>query len=141
MSFVVIESNGKFLLVQEASPKNKGKWFLPGGKAEKGESPEKAAKRETLEEAGCKIKLKGIFGVAYHHKTLQREKLHVYYSARALTKKIKKKPDKDSLCAAWFTYSEIKKLVVRDGLINILGRYRKNSTKLLPVAGFIFPAG
>jgi ADP-ribose pyrophosphatase YjhB (NUDIX family) len=44
---------GRILLVQE--PGEKG-WSLPGGWADVGESPSEAAARETLEEAGYRVK-------------------------------------------------------------------------------------
>ena len=42
--------------------KNRG-WWLPGGRVDPGESFEKAALRETLEEAGIHVNLKGVLRV------------------------------------------------------------------------------
>lgn len=55
-------TDGKFLMVQEYS--NSGFW-LPGGRAENGESLQQAALRECLEEAGVLIELKGVLSFLY----------------------------------------------------------------------------
>lgn len=47
---VVLQKDDKFLLVQEKQAKAYGKWNLPAGKVDKGESLEQAAVREAREE-------------------------------------------------------------------------------------------
>eukprot|EP01084_Bolivina_argentea_P304709 526327_1 len=56
------KSDNKFLLVQEFA--SCGFW-LPGGRVDPGETTESAALRECEEEAGVKIKLKGILKIEY----------------------------------------------------------------------------
>lgn len=51
----IISKNGKFLLGKRANRPYKGLWCAFGGKVEKGETPEKALKRELFEELGIKI--------------------------------------------------------------------------------------
>jgi 8-oxo-dGTP pyrophosphatase MutT (NUDIX family) len=48
----VYNSAGKFLILQSNKGKDKGKWVLPGGKLEKGESESRAFSREVYEESG-----------------------------------------------------------------------------------------
>jgi ADP-ribose pyrophosphatase YjhB (NUDIX family) len=139
MSFVLVEERGKYLLIQEVSAKNKGKWYLPGGKVEKEESPAMAAQREAKEESGCRVKVKGIFCLRYHHKSLVKEKLHIYYSGKTVSRRLKIKADKNSLGAGWFTYNEIRSLPLRDNLLELLALYKKSKKKLLPARNFIFP--
>lgn len=43
------------LLVQRSHPPQTGRWTLPGGRCEPGETPAQAAERETLEETGVRI--------------------------------------------------------------------------------------
>ncbi len=50
---VVLFSSDKFLMVRHP---HRG-WEFPGGTVEPGETPEEAAKRECMEEAGIKIKI------------------------------------------------------------------------------------
>lgn len=81
----VIVSSREGVLLLKRSRNNSlyiGKWQLPGGKVEKGESPLNAAKREVLEEIGCKcfnIKLvkKLVFSNYYKGHDSQVE-LHVF---------------------------------------------------------------
>ena len=59
----VIEKNGKFLLVQEAKEKCRGKWNIPAGHLDSNENIFEGAKREVLEETGCKVELTGILQI------------------------------------------------------------------------------
>ena len=54
---VVIEQDGKYLLVQEKQPKAYGKWNLPGGRVDAGETLAQAAVREAKEECGYDVEL------------------------------------------------------------------------------------
>ncbi|MBN9376818.1 MAG: hypothetical protein BGO14_01465 [Chlamydiales bacterium 38-26] len=52
-----LEVNNQILLLQKAQRTlEEGKWGVPAGKLEPGESPENAAKRELFEETGITIK-------------------------------------------------------------------------------------
>lgn len=55
--------NNKILLVQEAGGPHQGKWGLPKGHVDPGESPEHAALRELHEEAGYHGSIIGLVGV------------------------------------------------------------------------------
>lgn len=57
---VVIEKDGKYLLVQEAQEKCRGKWNLPAGHLDPGETMADGAKREAKEETGCEVELTGV---------------------------------------------------------------------------------
>ncbi len=58
-----VVKNGKILLVQEATGSHQGKWGLPKGHVDPGESPETAALRELKEEAGYTGSVMGLVGV------------------------------------------------------------------------------
>jgi ADP-ribose pyrophosphatase YjhB (NUDIX family) len=60
---VVIEEDGKILLVKRKFEPYKGDWCLPAGFMEYDESPEQCAIRETKEELGVDVELDGLFGV------------------------------------------------------------------------------
>lgn len=49
---VVVEKDGKYLLVQEAKASCRGKWNLPAGHLDPGETIIDGAKREAKEETG-----------------------------------------------------------------------------------------
>jgi 8-oxo-dGTP pyrophosphatase MutT (NUDIX family) len=48
----LIERDGKFLLLQENHAPDQGRWNIPSGKLELGESPQDCVRREAKEEAG-----------------------------------------------------------------------------------------
>lgn len=60
---VVILDAGKVLLVKRGAPPSQGKWSLPGGLVQLGESAEAAAVREVEEECGLRVRLLGLAGV------------------------------------------------------------------------------
>jgi acetyl-CoA carboxylase carboxyl transferase subunit beta len=52
---VVRDDVGRFLLVRRARDPEAGRWTLPGGRVEPGESPATAAAREVAEETGLEV--------------------------------------------------------------------------------------
>lgn len=59
---IIIKEN-KILMVKEAKKKCYSKWAFPAGHLEKGETILEGAKRETLEETGCKVELEKAFPI------------------------------------------------------------------------------
>lgn len=57
------DAAGRLLLVRRGRPPFEGRWALPGGFVEYGETTEAACVRETLEETGVAVELGGIAGV------------------------------------------------------------------------------
>ena len=58
VAFCLVENErGEVLFVQRAYGKEKGKWSLPGGLVDRGESSRRAAYRETREETGIIVKI------------------------------------------------------------------------------------
>ena len=57
---IILVDSGKILLLLRAGGWKTGTWGPPGGGADKGETPEQAAVRETFEESGLRVKLKDL---------------------------------------------------------------------------------
>lgn len=77
----ILEADGKILDVRHAYGKRK--WMFPGGRIEKGESPEDAARREIKEELG--VKLSDIRLLCKHYTTKEYKRDTVYcFAARPL---------------------------------------------------------
>ena len=57
------ENNQKVLLVKRKNEPFQGKWALPGGFVDYGETVEQAAVREVKEELGSDVELEGLLGV------------------------------------------------------------------------------
>jgi mutator protein MutT len=53
---VVHDASGRLLLVRRGRDPHRGRWSLPGGRVEAGESPEQAIEREVREETGLTVR-------------------------------------------------------------------------------------
>ncbi|RNM13091.1 (deoxy)nucleoside triphosphate pyrophosphohydrolase [Nocardioides pocheonensis] len=57
---VAIVHGGRVLAARRSYPaESAGRWELPGGKVDRGETPAEGAEREILEELGCRITVTG----------------------------------------------------------------------------------
>ncbi len=71
----------KILLCRRAIEPRHGKWTLPAGFMENGESTADAAARETLEEANARVEMGPIFSVI---SVPHVDQVHIFYRARLL---------------------------------------------------------
>jgi 8-oxo-dGTP diphosphatase len=60
---VVFDRGERVLLVRRGRPPRAGEWSLPGGRVERGETPEAAVVREVLEETGLVVSVRAPLGV------------------------------------------------------------------------------
>ena len=58
---LVVNDRREILLIQRGYGKDKGKWSLPGGMRDKGESLKRTAVRETLEETGIRMSTDSLY--------------------------------------------------------------------------------
>ena len=130
---------GKFLLCQEFA--NQGFW-CPGGAVDAGELLTVAARRETLEEAGIDVELKGILAVEYHpvgpdHRQRNVVRLRVTFyaepSALGLTQLPKSVPDFESAGACWCSAEEVQRK------LKLRGNEPRRWVKYLAEGGNIYP--
>jgi len=106
-SGAIVLKKGKILLYQRP----KGYWYFPGGGVENGETLEKAAVRETLEETGMKIKLQK-FLYAREWDSLRKKTLELIYLAKPVGGKMKIGKDVsggETKDLRWIPINEIKK--------------------------------
>ncbi|HJM55023.1 MAG TPA: NUDIX domain-containing protein [Poseidonia sp.] len=103
---VVLEN--QILLVQEAKGRYSGRWGLPKGHVEPGESPEQAVLRELMEET----ELHGVvIGLAAVRTALKREQPAVFlcYDVSTNSKSLLQQSDEIS-AAGWFKLNELGRL-------------------------------
>jgi len=136
-SFVLVEKDNKYLVIQEANEKWKGKWYLPGGGVKDDETSEAGGIRETLEETGFIVELVSVFFVKYHSGFFNR-KISVYYFGKITGGIIKTLPDDDSLAVKWIAYEELDKMPLRKNLKELITIYRSHF-QFLPVQDFKLP--
>lgn len=103
-----VVQNNKILLVQEARGRYSGRWGLPKGHVEAGESPEQAVVRELVEET----ELKGVvLGLAAVRTALKQDDPAVFlcYDVASRTSSIIDQSDEIS-AAGWYSLTELNQL-------------------------------
>ena len=101
----VIERYGKFLLVQEAKEKCRGKWNIPAGHLDSNETIFDGAKREIKEETGCNVELTGVLQIG--NRVLEDDVLvSVIFSTKLLDDNITYDSN-EILDIKWFTWEEL----------------------------------
>jgi 8-oxo-dGTP pyrophosphatase MutT (NUDIX family) len=102
---LVIEQDGKLLLVQEADQDIYGLWNQPAGHVEPGETLEQCALREAREETGYDVELTGIQGV-YYDATAGDIEINMCFRARPLGEP-RYALEPDVLGTRWFSREEL----------------------------------
>ena len=80
-----LENNGSWLMLyrdKKPGDMNEGKWISPGGKVEKGETPDECVVREVLEETGLRLrswKFHGVIG--FRSDQYEDEDMYLYSSS------------------------------------------------------------
>ncbi len=101
----ILEQDGEYLLVQEAKDKVRGKWNLPAGQLDAGETLVEGMKREVREESGFEVEPTGVCQIG------SRVRPDTVFAAIIFTTKIKsgeiKFDPEEILDAKWFSYEEI----------------------------------
>ena len=111
---VVRDGAGRLLLVLRANEPSRGRWSLPGGRIEPGESAEQAAAREVREETGLDVTIGAL---------VCRADLGPYvvddFAATVVGGVLT--PGDDALDARWVTLDEARALPLTPGLLETLG--------------------
>ena len=90
------------LLCKRNIEPRKGKWTLPAGFMELGETTAQGAARETVEEAGAQFEMEGLFAVLNVARVGQ---VHLFYTARLLSDQVD--PGYETMEARLFTEADI----------------------------------
>jgi thiamine-phosphate diphosphorylase len=105
---VVFNECDELLLVQRGVEPGKGKWCLPGGFQEMGETPEQCMLRELLEETGLTGKLQGLIALEMGRNPSAGEVLVVGYRVCSLGGKLQ--AGDDAVTAAYFPLNGLPEL-------------------------------
>ncbi len=116
---VLLDSEGRVLLIQRGQAPNLGKWTLPGGRVEWGESLQEALQRELLAETGLTARMGPLAEMLeyidehYHYIILDYLMTEPVGTPRA---------GEDALAARFFTLAEAADLPTTPELMDMLGR-------------------
>jgi 8-oxo-dGTP diphosphatase len=100
---------GQILLVRRKRPPFQGKWALPGGFCEVGETTEESCEREVREETGVAVRIGGVRGVYSDPKRDPRgHTVSILYDAVATGGKAR--GGDDAADARWFSRRDLAKL-------------------------------
>lgn len=115
---VVFDHSDRLLLVRRVNEPNRGRWSIPGGKVEDGETDRQAVLREVSEETGLAIEITGHVGSV----RLPAPGGAVFdvhdYAARPTGGTLRAADDADDAC--WADATTLAALPVVDGLIETL---------------------
>jgi 8-oxo-dGDP phosphatase len=134
-ALVLLGRDNRFLLVQESIPGCRGKWFLPGGRAEPGESIPAAAVREAREETGIVAELTHVLfvdqisGIGIP----APQRIRFVFLGRPAGGVLKCAEDEHSIRADWFTGLEIDGLELRSPFVRQVLAIRRSTPHPLPI--------
>lgn len=117
VSVVIINEQDEVLMIQEAKKSCAGKWYLPAGRMESGETINEAAVREVFEETGLKCEMTTLVGV----ETAGGSWVRFLLTGRVVsgTLKTPDQADQESLQAKWF--ANISELTLRaNDILNLI---------------------
>jgi ADP-ribose pyrophosphatase YjhB (NUDIX family) len=106
---VVVERDGRFLLVEEHAEASRIVYNQPAGHVEKGESLEFAARREALEETGWDVRLTGLLGLYVLPSPHDPDTTYyrVCFAAEAVRHHPGRALDEGIIAAVWLTPEEL----------------------------------
>lgn len=108
---VLVEKDGRVLLVRRANEPQRGLWTLPAGFVNGGEDPSKAAERECLEETGLIVEVKRVLDVIAGLEHDRGADFLIVYEAQIVSGEMSPADDADA--AEWFSYSDLPPLAFK----------------------------
>lgn len=117
---VITDDAGRVLLIKRANPPQKGRWTVPGGKVEPGETLAEAAARETLEETGLRVAI-GAELWSLRSPTADGRTFDIHdFAATVIDGRLHAGDDAADI--RWATPADLAALPLTTGLLDYLGR-------------------
>lgn len=104
----IIKKDEKYLLVLEGKGENKGKWHLPAGHLEPGESLKQGAAREAKEESGLDVEPEEIICILHR---IEADAIVFHYKSEILGGELRKSEEHPD--QGYYSIEEIEELNVK----------------------------
>lgn len=108
---VLVEQDGRVLLVRRANQPFRGLWTLPAGFVDADEDPARAAERECLEETGLTVRVTRVLDVIAGREHPRGADFVIIYAAEVESGDLLAADDADA--AGWFARSELPSLAFK----------------------------
>lgn len=116
---IVHDAEGRLLLIRRANEPGRGRWSLPGGRVEPGETDEVALARELAEETGLVVESGALVGSITRTPYLINDYRCVVHGGRL-------RAGDDASDAKWISHAELARMEYHDELTeNLVGTLRK----------------
>lgn len=102
---ILVEQDGKVLLVKRINEPFKGLWTLPAGFVDADEDPARAAERECLEETGLSVRVSGILDIRWGREHARGADFVIFYRGQVTGGELRAGDDAEE--AAWFERGHI----------------------------------
>jgi ADP-ribose pyrophosphatase YjhB (NUDIX family) len=119
---VVVDAQGRVLLVRRAHPPSAGAWSLPGGRLEAGETLEAAVGREVLEETAIPARVVCSLGVVNVEREGFAYSIHEYLLVPACSDCPEPRASDDVSDARWATPADLAQLGLERDTLTIIER-------------------
>lgn len=108
---VLVEQEGKILLVQRANEPFRGLWTLPAGFVNAGEDPAAAAVRECLEETGLVVEITGLIEIVSGREHPRGSDFVIFYTGQFADGQLRAADD--AAAADWFERGKLPELAFK----------------------------
>jgi ADP-ribose pyrophosphatase YjhB (NUDIX family) len=119
----LIERNGCLLLMQRTMSMFQGSWNIPAGYVEVDEHPLEAVVRETYEETGLRVEVKGLVDIYFFSNDPRGNGILIVYECKPVGGELQ--ATEESINPTYFPAEDIPKNLAGGGHIQAVGAWKK----------------